>query len=67
MGPYDADQVWAEPDVGQAAAYMLKCFKDRDWAKQIGAAGAALMASDFSQAAAGQRMRARLQELGLLP
>lgn len=66
VGPYEAWQEWAEPDLDDAARWMRKVHEDRDWARLLGQKGAAFMAEEYSAQRAGERMRQRLQELGAL-
>jgi glycosyltransferase involved in cell wall biosynthesis len=60
---YPADGEWAEPDVEKAAAHMRSVFADRVEAQRRGARAAALIGREFSPAAAGASMRARLEEI----
>jgi len=62
-GPYKAGQVWAEPDLEQAAHLMKKLVAEPELAKQIGLRGQQTIRSQFSPAAVGTIIRARLQEI----
>ena len=62
-GPYKADQVWAEPDLEQAAHWMKKFVAEPELAKQIGLRGQQTIQSQFSPEAVGRIIRARLQEI----
>ena len=62
-GPYKAGQVWAEPDLEQAAHWMRKLVAEPELANQIGLRGQQTISSQFSPAAMGTIIRARLQEI----
>jgi len=62
---YQPGQVWAQPDVEQAARYMRKLRQDVSYGREIGAAAAAYIRQYHSPAAIGQRYADRLNSLGL--
>ena len=62
-GPYVKGQVWAEPDLGDAAEWMRRLFADREQAARIGAAGRAAIEEMFSPAVIGARYRRRLESI----
>ncbi len=62
-GPYKTGQVWAEPDINQAASWMKKLAGDRDFARMIGARGQQTIQQDFSPAVVGNLIRKRLSEI----
>ena len=62
--PHPQGQLWAEPDVEQAADYMRKLVLDPAWAGALGARAAAYMHAHHSFAAIGARYRRRLMQLG---
>jgi len=62
-GPYKAGQVWAEPDIDQAAHWMKKLAGDRDLANEIGARGRQTIQRDLSPAVVGNLIRKRLSEI----
>ncbi|WP_219871627.1 glycosyltransferase family 4 protein [Paenibacillus oenotherae] len=66
IGPYEAHQLWAEPDIEHAAYWMRTLLSDTGLRLRMGAAGRHTIASQFSPAAAGARMRERLHQLGAL-
>ncbi|WP_229692342.1 glycosyltransferase family 4 protein [Paenibacillus radicis (ex Gao et al. 2016)] len=66
-GPYKSYQTWAEPDVQHAAAYMRRLADEPQWRAAVAANGKYTIRNEFSPLAVGQRMKARLVELGLLP
>lgn len=66
IGPYEAWQEWAEPDLEQAAHWMRRLQADPAWGRALGQKGAAYMAEHFSPQKAGARMRQRLAELGAI-
>lgn len=63
--PHHEGQVWADPDVDQAAAAMRGLVADPARARQMGDRARRHLARDWSPAAVGARMRQRLDELGL--
>ncbi|WP_426454390.1 glycosyltransferase family 4 protein [Paenibacillus sp. S-38] len=65
-GPYKAHQVWAEPDVVQAAGYMQRLAADEPWRRQVASAGQQTIRTLLTPEASGQAIRQRLTELGLL-
>ncbi|WP_251555321.1 glycosyltransferase family 4 protein [Neobacillus muris] len=65
-GPYAADQLWAEPNIDQAALFMKRITEDRDFAGKIGENGKSTIIGQYSPQAIGERYQARLQQLGLL-
>ena len=62
-GPYDKGQVWAEPDVDQAARYMRKLVDDRGYFREIAEAGQRTIREQYSPEAIGARVRRRLQAI----
>ncbi|WP_426448808.1 glycosyltransferase [Paenibacillus sp. S-38] len=65
-GPYDAEQIWAEPDIRHAAAYMRDLVNHPDYRARIAAGGQMTIRSEYSPRSVGEQIRARLSELGLL-
>jgi glycosyltransferase involved in cell wall biosynthesis len=59
-------QVWADPDLDQAAGYMQRIVRDRAWAEALATAGRELVHTQHGLAAVGGRYRARLVELGFV-
>jgi glycosyltransferase involved in cell wall biosynthesis len=62
-GPYKADQVWAEPDLDQAAHWMKKLVAEPVLAKQIGLRGQETINSQFSPEAVGRIINERLKQI----
>jgi glycosyltransferase involved in cell wall biosynthesis len=62
-GPYKKGWQWADPDIATAAQYMRQVYEDRAAAARIGAAGAQTIHSEFSAAAVGAMVKARLEKL----
>jgi len=60
-GPYKAHQLWAEPDVGQAAHWMKRVSRDRALAERIGGRGRETITSAHSPEAVGETIRKRLE------
>jgi glycosyltransferase involved in cell wall biosynthesis len=66
IGPYEAWQQWAEPDLDEAAEWMRRLASRPETGRELGRTAAAFMAAEFSARRAGERMRQRLVELGAL-
>jgi glycosyltransferase involved in cell wall biosynthesis len=62
--PHAAGQVWADPDVEQAAACMIKLLDDPDGGRALGARASAHVRTHFSLRACGLRYGARLANPG---
>jgi glycosyltransferase involved in cell wall biosynthesis len=62
---FSKGQHWCDPDVGQAAEHMRRCFEDRNSAARIAQAGKEFVLRNYNPAVVGSRYRKRLQELGL--
>ncbi|MCG5060490.1 MAG: glycosyltransferase [Limnoraphis sp. WC205] len=60
-GPYKTGDIWAEPDLEQAASLMKYVFNNYDLAREIGAKAAYDMRNLFSPKATGAKIRARLE------
>ncbi|MGH9582417.1 MAG: glycosyltransferase, partial [Bryobacteraceae bacterium] len=56
-------QVWADPNVDQAAMYMRRLAGDRDYAKRIGSAGTESIRRQHSAKATGARYAKRLKQI----
>jgi len=65
--PYPADGRWAEPDIGQAQAWMRFAREQPDEAARRGERGRATIAEAHSPAAGGQAMARRLAMAARLP
>ncbi len=66
VGPYEAWQHWAEPDLDDAAEAMRRLAADPEAGRALGKKAAAFMAARFHPRQAGERMRRRLEELGAI-
>jgi glycosyltransferase involved in cell wall biosynthesis len=66
FGPYRKGNVWADPDIDDAAACMIRLATDSGLYSRLAEAGRTEIRSNFSPAAVGAAIRARLQFLGLL-
>jgi glycosyltransferase involved in cell wall biosynthesis len=66
VGPYEAWQQWAEPDLDEAAEWMRRLARCPETGHELGRRAAAFMAAEFSARRAGERMRQRLVDLGTL-
>jgi glycosyltransferase involved in cell wall biosynthesis/predicted nucleic acid-binding Zn-ribbon protein len=62
-GPYPPDQIWAEPDLEQAATWMKRLVTDRDLARRIGKLGQETIRKEFSPEVIGALIRERLSSL----
>ena len=65
-GPYKAGQIWAEPDVEQAAYFMRKLVNDPAWRKEIAFRGQETIVNNYSPRVVGELAKHRLKGLGLL-
>jgi len=61
--PYDADLLWAEPSIPQAAAMMRRVFDEPEWAREVGARAKASAEATLSIEAAGRRVAHRIAEI----
>ncbi len=61
--PFWNDQVWAEPDVGEAVAWMVRFVDDPAWGRSLGERASRHIRSRFSYRAVGLRYRERLREI----
>ncbi len=64
-GPYRKGQWWAEPDVDDAAAQMIRVVNDPDEANRRAARGQERIRSVYAPSAIGNRIRRRLMAIGL--
>jgi glycosyltransferase involved in cell wall biosynthesis len=62
-GPYARGQVWAEPDVAAAAAWMRRLHGDSALGSRLGAAAQATIGARFAPAVIGARYRRRLEAI----
>ena len=65
--PWAAGQVWAEPDVAEAARIMRHVLACPDEARRRAEAGRSAVEAGFGRAAVGKAIRDRLAELGPAP
>ena len=66
IGPYKANQIWAEPDIEHAAFFMGRLVKDERWRNEIAFNGQQTIRTDFSAQVVGNMVRQRLNILGKL-
>lgn len=57
---------WADPDIAGAAALMRRVFEDAEYRRMIGVRASIDIRATFNPRSVGQRMRARLTEIGAL-
>lgn len=56
-------QVWADPDLDQAATYMRRLAEDPDYAHRLGTAAAAFIRREHSSKSTGARYAKRLKQI----
>ena len=64
--PFHHGQQWAEADIGQAAWYMKKLYRNNFYARDVGARGRAYVHEHFNSKVIGARYELRLRALGLI-
>ena len=62
-GPYEAHQLWADPDLGQAASAMKRLVDDPEFARKLGLRGQETIKQKFSAEAVGKIIQGRLNYL----
>ena len=62
-GPYKKGQIWAEPDVNQAAQGMYRLATEKEFGPQLGKRAQETIKNEFSPAVVGELMRARLAQI----
>ncbi|HET7615430.1 MAG TPA: glycosyltransferase [Bacillales bacterium] len=62
-GPYGARQVWADPDIEEAAEWMKKLATQATFCRSIGKKAKETMVSRFSPETIGRRMVRRINEI----
>lgn len=65
-GSYRTNQVWAEPDIENAAYYMKKIITNPPWRNEVAVKGRETIKKYFSPEKSGDLMKERLTELKLL-
>jgi glycosyltransferase involved in cell wall biosynthesis len=63
---YYKGQVWADPNLDQAARYMRRLVKDDTYRNTLAKAGCSYIKTNHNSEAVGKAYRSRLIELGLL-
>jgi glycosyltransferase involved in cell wall biosynthesis len=61
--PHRTRQVWAEPNVDEAAEHMWRTFSDPTFRARIATAGQQFIEREFSRQVAGQQVGDRLKEI----
>lgn len=64
--PHGEGQVWADPDVDQAARHMVRLVDDADFGRALGKRASRHIRQHFSYCAAGRNYRTRVEQI-LLP
>ncbi len=65
--PYPRGNHWADPSLDHAVAHLRFCYENRSASAAIGAVGQGEIREKFSLEAMGQRMAARLAQIGATP
>lgn len=63
IGPYEAWQIWADPSISDAAAYMKRLVSEPDYYKKIASAAKETIHTHFSPECCGQKMKDRLNQI----
>jgi len=63
VGPYARGQLWADPDIEQAASHMQRVYGDADFAAALGRRAQQDVQRDLSYERVGERIRRRLESL----
>jgi len=63
FGPYQKGNVWADPDIDQAAHFMRYVFENYERAKQVGARGAQEIRSSLNPQVVGSTIKSRLEHI----
>lgn len=63
--PFPEGQVWADPDIDQAAYYLRRVYENYEYRTSIGWRAKLDIKSNYSPAVIGERIKARLRILGL--
>jgi glycosyltransferase involved in cell wall biosynthesis len=61
--PYEAHNVWAEPDIDTAARYLREIYEDPESAKIKGEAAARFIRAHYSLEARGEKIASRLNDI----
>lgn len=61
--PHAKGQVWAEPDIENAAGHMLKLLDDRDYGRKMGQIASRHIRTYFGYRAIGMRYKERIDEI----
>lgn len=64
-GPYKAEQLWADPDLEEAAYYMKKLVAEPVWRSEIAEIGKRTILEHYSPMSTGNLIKQRLAELKL--
>ena len=62
-GPYQPDQLWADPDLEHAAIWMKRLVEDPEFGKKVGLRGQETIKREFSPEAVGKVIQQRLHYL----
>ncbi|MOA48324.1 hypothetical protein D3C78_1710530 [compost metagenome] len=64
-GPYKAYQLWADPDIQEAALYMKRLVNDKDFYRRVAEAGQKQIRENYSPEAVGNLIKNRLHYIEL--
>jgi len=62
-GDYEANQIWADPDIDHAAMYMKRLSSDRAYVEQISSNASVFIRSHYSPEAVGRLIAKRVEEI----
>jgi glycosyltransferase involved in cell wall biosynthesis len=62
---YEEGQVWAEPNIEQAAQYMRRLFADRKYAQELGQLAQKFIRQNHNYKTVGDRYNRRLKEISV--
>lgn len=60
---YAKGQVWADPDIGQAASYMRRLVTDRQYGRKLGEVASRHIRTFFNYGAVGLKYASRIEEI----
>lgn len=65
-GMYQANQLWADPDIDQARDFMVKLYQNPEYYSLISKRAKAYIQTNYSPEVIGNKMKERLLQVGLL-
>lgn len=64
--PYGQGQYWCDPDIGDAAEKMRKCYENKTIAEKIALAGKKMIRTKYSAKTVAEKYKNRFIELGII-